>query len=75
MPFYHCGVRHGDLPDTHVDDRGYEKAEVCRSGQCGRYDREFDTCHVLTDRGKNGAISWLYSHPDAHCVHPDTPLF
>ena len=57
-----------------LDSRGYEKANICRSNQCGQYDSANDTCKVLTDRGKRGLIPWLYTNPDAKCVSKD-PLF
>jgi hypothetical protein len=57
-----------------VDTRGYNHAAICRSNQCGRYLPESDTCGVLTDRGKRGAIQWLYSHPDANCPN-DPPMW
>lgn len=56
------------------DTRGHDKAAICRTNKCGRYDSETDTCGVLVDRGKRGAIAWLYSNPDAKCV-ADPPMW
>jgi len=58
-----------------IDTRGREKAAICRTGVCGMYNVETDTCKVLTDKKMRGAIDWLYTHPDKHCVHPTEPQF
>jgi hypothetical protein len=54
--------------------KGKRKASICRANKCGRYDSEKDTCGVLTDRGKRGAIQWLYLHPNANCPN-DPPMW
>ena len=56
------------------DDRGKRKASICRSNKCGRYGAANDTCGVLVERGKRGAVSWLYSHSNAACPN-DPPMW
>lgn len=78
LPNYCCGkkVDDGDPEkQSKIDSRGYDKAEVCRSGQCGMYEAATDTCRILTAKKEAGAIAWMYDHPDAHCVHPTDPQF
>jgi len=54
-----------------TDTRGYDHAVICRTNQCGKYNAKNDTCTAITDKGKAGAISWLYQNPDAKC--PNNP--
>ena len=63
-----------NTPPATVDDRGERKAAICRANRCGRYDAGTDTCSVLTDRGRRGAVAWLLDHPAAACVHSE-PCF
>jgi hypothetical protein len=56
------------------DTRGHDKATICRTNQCGRYDAATDTCGILTERGKRGAVSWLLTHPETRCPN-DPPMW
>lgn len=55
-------------------DTAKRKMAICRSNICGQYNSETDTCRILTDQGKAGAIGFLLISPHSRCV-ADRPLF
>jgi hypothetical protein len=69
----YCGT---DNPYIEVTERtrGHEKAAICRSNQCGRYDKATDTCRIQVTKGKGGHVRYLYSHPETQCPN-DPPMW
>lgn len=70
-------INNYDLPVVRVSperDEAERKMAICRTNQCGMYDRDGDACRILTAKGKAGRISYLRIAPSTACVNVP-PLF
>ena len=71
---YCCGKKVSEGEPCKVDLRGYDKAAICRTNRCGQYDKDTDTCQIQVRKGKSGAVSYLYAHPNTRCPN-DPPMW